>query len=157
MYPYFPRKYTNKLPDNIAETCCASIDLQNLKALSDNQSIELISTTTKLTYGAIPGSQSLRSNVARLYNESGAHDLSADEVLITPGAIAANYLVLYSLIGPGDNVVCHWPTYQQLSSVPESLGATVDLWRASEEKNWLPDIEELKRLIRPNTKLIIIK
>ena len=75
----------------------------------------------------------------------------------TPGAIAANHLVLYSLLKPGDHVICHYPTYQQLYSVPESLGAEVSLWKSNPEKNWLPDFEELKGLIRDNTKLIIIK
>ncbi|KAI9788027.1 MAG: hypothetical protein M1835_002543, partial [Candelina submexicana] len=141
---------------NIAETCCASISVQDLKALSNNQSIEPFSTAKKLTYGAIPGSEALRNDVAKLYSQSGSPEISADEVLITPGAIAANYLVLYTLISPGDHVICHWPTYQQLYTVPESLGASVDLWRASEEKDWLPNIEALKRMIKPNTKLIII-
>ncbi len=54
-------------------------------------------------------------------------------------------------------MICHYPTYQQLYSVPESLGAEVSLWKAREEKHWQLDIEELKGLIKPGkTKLIII-
>ena len=80
-----------------------------------------------------------------------------DNLLVTPGAIAANYLVLYTLISKGDHVICHHPTYQQLYSVPESLGAEVSLWKAREERRWQLDIEELKSLVRPNTKMIIVK
>lgn len=32
----------------------------------------------------------------------------------------------------------------------------MDLWKARPENKWIPDIEELKKLIKPNTKLIII-
>ena len=96
-------------------------------------------------------------NLARLYSTKAATPLPADNILVAPGAIAANYLVLYTLISKGDHVICQHPTYQQLYSVPESLGAEVSLWRAREERKWQLDIEELKGLVRPNTKMIIIK
>ena len=37
-----------------------------------------------------------------------------------------------------------------------TLGAEVEYWELREELGWKPDIEELKRLVRPNTKLICI-
>jgi aspartate/methionine/tyrosine aminotransferase len=80
-----------------------------------------------------------------------------ENVVITQGAIAANHLAFYSLIGPGDHVVCHYPTYQQLYATPKSLGAEVDLWKASPERGWIPSFEDLRGLIRPNTKLIVLK
>lgn len=40
--------------------------------------------------------------------------------------------------------------------MPKQLGAEVDLWKANPEDGWIPSIEELKSLIKPNTKLIII-
>jgi aspartate/methionine/tyrosine aminotransferase len=82
--------------------------------------------------------------------------LSPDNILTTPGAIQANYLTTYALVGPGDHVICHYPTYQSLYEVPKQLGAEVDLWKAAPENEWVPTIEDLKALIKPNTKLIII-
>jgi aspartate/methionine/tyrosine aminotransferase len=82
--------------------------------------------------------------------------LPHDNILITPGAIAANYLVFYSLLGKGDHVICHYPTYQQLYSVPESLGAEVDLWKSDPNNKWLPNFEELESLVKDNTKMIIL-
>jgi aspartate/methionine/tyrosine aminotransferase len=73
-----------------------------------------------------------------------------------PGAIAANFLTLYTLLGPGDHVVCVYPTYQQLYSVPESLGAEVSLWKLKKEKKYVPDLADLDALIKENTKMIII-
>ena len=49
-----------------------------------------------------------------------------------------------------------YPTYQQLYDIPKSLGADVDLWEVEEDKGWLPDLDQLRRLIRPNTKMICI-
>lgn len=139
---------------NIAETCVASISLEELRSLSEDRESEIWSPSTKLTYGAIRGSEKLRGNLANLY--SAKKPFQADNVLVTPGAIAANMTVFYGLIGKGDHVICHYPTYQQLYEVPKSLGAEVDLWHSREDRKWLLDIEELKGLIRPNTKMIII-
>lgn len=86
------------------------------------------------------------------------HSVLASQALIkhSPGAISANFLLLYTLISPGDHVVCVYPTYQQLYSVPESLGAEVSLWRLREEKKYIPDLEDLKAIVKENTKMIII-
>jgi len=48
------------------------------------------------------------------------------------------------------------PTYQQLYTVPESLGAEVSLWKLRKGKKYIPDVEDLKKLVKPNTKMIII-
>lgn len=149
-------EYETKAKYNIAETCAASISLEDLASF-DEQKRSPLSVTGKLTYGAIRGSERLRSNLARLYSANAPSPLSPDDVLITNGAIAANFLVLYTLVGPGDHVICHYPTYQQLYAVPASLGADVSLWKAREEEGWRLDVDELKALIKPNTKLIIIK
>ena len=143
---------------NIAETCAASISIDDLIGLSENKakSLEnLALTSPKLTYGAIRGTDGLRSNLAGLYS-ARAGGTTKDDILITPGAIAANHLVFYSLIHPGDHVICHYPTYEQLYQVPASFGAKVSLWKADPTKKWQLDVEELKSLIRPETKMIVI-
>ncbi|OBT87681.1 hypothetical protein VE02_02694 [Pseudogymnoascus sp. 03VT05] len=142
---------------NIAETCAASISIDELVALcEDKKAPGPLDTSVTLTYGAIRGSQKLRQRLADLYSVRAASPMSPESILITPGAISANFLVLYKLIGPGDHVICMYPTYQQLYSVPESLGAEVSLWKLRQEKNYVPDMAELEQLVKPNTKLIII-
>ncbi|KAL5360987.1 hypothetical protein BJX96DRAFT_165575 [Aspergillus floccosus] len=149
-------KYETQAKYNIAETCCASISVADLQELCEDKSLNPLDLSTKLTYGAIRGSEQLRSTLANLYSVKTPSPLPADNVLITAGAIQANFLALYALAGPGDHVICHYPTYQQLYSVPASLGAEVSLWKAKEEDGWKLDVNELKELIRPNTKLIIL-
>lgn len=149
--------YEHSAKLNLAETCCASISLHDLQSLSSAESSKaIVDYSQKQVYGAIRGTETLRSNIAAQFIPEGAR-LNADNVLITNGAIQANFLALYTNVGPGDHVICHYPTYQQLYSVPESLGAEVSLWRAKEDDGWRVDIDELRALIRPNTKLIIIK
>lgn len=152
--------YETTAKHNLAETCCASISIDELLALSEDKTAtasSLLATSTIQGYGEIPGSSELRNNLSRLYSTKVGTPLKPENILITAGAIAANHLALYALVGKGDHVICHYPTYQQLYSIPGTLGAEVDLWRSREEDSWLPDFAELEKLIKPNTKLIILK
>ncbi|KKY13250.1 putative aspartate aminotransferase [Diplodia seriata] len=151
--------HENSAKYNLAETCCASISIEQLQSLAEDpaeKAVNILTTSEKLTYGAIRGSELLRKNLSNLYSSRAASRLPEDNILITPGAIMANTLVFYALVGPGDHVIVHHPTYQQLYEVPKSLGAEVDLWEAKAENDWVPDLEELKALVRPNTKLIVV-
>ncbi|KAL4874261.1 putative aminotransferase [Aspergillus karnatakaensis] len=144
---------------NLAETCCASISLDDLVDFSNSTTAktDLIDYTQKQVYGAIRGSSALRSRIADRYESiADTDDVSEDKVLITNGAIQANFLALYTQLGPGDHVICHYPTYQQLYSVPESLGAEVSLWKAREESGFSLDVEELRGLVRGHTRMIIL-
>ena len=150
-------KYETKAQYNVAESCAASISLEELQQLSDDKSSPLNVSSRKLTYGDIRGSNELRTNLANLYSSKSSTPLRVEDIIITPGAIAANLAVLYALVGKGSHVVCHYPTYQQLYEIPRSLGAEVTFWRSSEQDKWHLDLEALKGLLRPDTKLIIIK
>lgn len=142
---------------NLAETCVASISVRELQEISEDPSAQLLDHSKKLDYGPIRGSDELRSNLARLYSARSTSALSPENILITSGAIAANMDIFIALLRKGDHVVCQFPTYQQLYEVPATLGAEVSLWKAREENHWELDIEELRGLIKTNTKLIIIK
>lgn len=72
------------------------------------------------------------------------------------GAIGANNLVLNTIVEPGDEVIAVTPTYQQLQSIPEALGAKVKLLKLKKDNQFKPDPEELKALITRKTKLIVI-
>ncbi|MEY8756943.1 aminotransferase [Peribacillus frigoritolerans] len=138
---------------NIAETCVESLTVNELISIdgTNPEKFLLDLGKNKLTYGHIEGSPDFRRLVSNQYQS-----LDADNVLVTNGAIGANFLLLYSLIQPGDHVVAVHPTYQQLYDVPASFGATVDLLPLREENNYLPDLNELKSLVNEKTKMIII-
>ncbi|KAF5594670.1 aspartate aminotransferase [Fusarium pseudocircinatum] len=141
---------------NVAETCAASVSIDDLVGMcKDPKAQGPIDTSLKLTYGPIPGSNALRERIAVQCSTEDTK-LVAEDIVVTQGAIGANFLALYSLIGPNDHVVCVYPTYQQLYEVPRSIGAQVSLWKLEEEESFVPNVDELIKLIRKNTKMIII-
>ena len=135
---------------NLAETCVASITIEELLALSgrdDGDLSELLSM--KLTYGDIEGSDRLRTAISKLY----AHTSIAD-ITITHGTIAANMLVHKGLVERGDHVVSIVPTYQQHYSIPRSIEADVTTLSLEASDGFLPDLDRLRSMVTPETKLI---
>jgi aspartate/methionine/tyrosine aminotransferase len=108
-------------------------------------------TDVPLGYPQSDGIEQLRERVAGLY--PGAR---AENVLMTCGCAEANFVVGWSLLEPGDEVIFMQPNYMQLSGVAEACGATVrPLW-LREELRWAPDLDDLRKLVSSRTKLIAI-
>ena len=105
----------------------------------------------RLGYSEATGTLRLRSLLAQTYQ-----DCSPDNILVTTGAIEANFLLFNVLLSPGDHVIAPYPAYQQLYSVPRALGCEVSLWKVSHDYGFRFDLDELERLIRPKTRLVVI-
>ena len=103
-----------------------------------------------LGYSEASGSLELRTTLAGTYRECGP-----ENILVTTGAIEANFLLFNVLLDPGDHVVAVNPAYQQLNSVPRAVGAEVALWRIGPQ-SYRYDLDELERLMTPRTRLIVV-
>ncbi|KAH6639906.1 pyridoxal phosphate-dependent transferase [Truncatella angustata] len=136
-------------------SCASELSLNQLKQLSPDPSMDPIDRELPLIYGSVLGSLKLRSRLAELHSTT-AIKLTANNVVITPGSIMANYLVLTTLFSAGDHVICQFPTYAQLYELPRFMGVEVSLWKGSVDDSWTPSVEELENLVQPNTKAIII-
>ena len=136
--------YENDCTYNLAETCVCSLSVGELLALSGQREAVLEElAATRLTYGDIEGSPRLRRAIAGLYRSQ-----PPEQITITNGAIGANALAMLTLVEPGDRVISVLPTYQQHYSIPESIGAQVDILQLREENGWLPDLDELRGLVK---------
>ncbi len=105
----------------------------------------------RLGYSEARGSEELRSLIAATYRET-----SPDEVLVTTGAIEANFLLFNELLSPGDRVVIVDPAYQQLQSVARAIGCDVALWSLRAQDGFRFDLDELRRLATPGTRMIVL-
>lgn len=134
---------------DISQSTIQSMTIGELLALNGDDEATFFDQlkNAKMNYGWIEGSPEFKTLVSQLYDH-----VKPSQVLQTNGATGANYLALYSLIEPGDHVISEYPSYQQLFDIPRSLGADVDLWHIHEADQWYPSIDELKSLVKPNTK-----
>ncbi len=106
---------------------------------------------TRLGYSEARGTQSLREAIAATYENT-----TADNILVTTGAIEANYLLFNVLLESGDEVVTIDPGYQQVQSVPKAIGCDVKLWRVRADDGFHFDMEDFEQVVSPRTKLISI-
>ena len=104
-----------------------------------------------LGYTESPGAPSLRKEITRIYTS-----ITPEEVLVFSGAEEAIFLFILAELKAGDHLIVHWPCYQSLFEVAKGMGVEVTLWVAREENGWQLDLDELKRLVRPETRAIII-
>jgi len=154
--PFGVEIYMNAYEDdctyNLGETCVSSITVDELLTLVGNKeklAKEILGL--RLTYGHIKGSPDLKAAICSLYET-----VKPENVLTTHGAIGANHLVITTLVEPGDEVISVLPTYQQLYSIPESVGAKVHILPLTMENNFLPDLDLLKRTMNDKVKLVCI-
>lgn len=137
---------------NLAETCVRSLTVDELVELTgDKAEFWQELGGMQLTYGPIIGSPRLRELVAGLYDSA-----TADDVMITHGAIGANSLAYSVLIDSGDHVVSVVPAYQQHYSIPRSMGAEVTLVELRADDDWLPNLDEIRAAVTEKTKVIAL-
>lgn len=145
--------YEDEAVYNLGETCIDSLTVGELLKLGGYDPAEYLTelADVRLTYSHIFGSPEFRKGVAELYE-----NITPEQVLPTHGATGANAMVLETLLEPADNMISVMPTYQQHYSIPEAIGTEVRILQLTEENDYLPDIEELKRLTDKNTKMITV-
>ncbi len=104
-----------------------------------------------LGYTESQGSPTLRKEICNLYET-----IQPEHVLVHTGAGEAIFLFMQAMLKAGDHAIVHSPGYQSLAEVARGIGCDVSSWMAREENNWALDLDELPKLLRPNTKLIVI-
>jgi aspartate/methionine/tyrosine aminotransferase len=105
----------------------------------------------KMLYNQGNGTPELRDLISGLY--PGA---TRDNVVVTHGTCEANYLAIWSLIEPGDEVVVMLPNYMQIWGLARGFGALVKPFHLREETRWAPDLDELHRAVTSRTKLVAV-
>lgn len=105
----------------------------------------------RLAYTESAGDRALRDRITGYYEQVGADSIivAAPEELI--------FLFMNAVVEPGDHVVVMAPAYQSLKALPRGLGAAVSEWRVRERGGrWVADPEELRSLMRPETRLVVV-
>ncbi len=105
----------------------------------------------KLGYTETIGSEPLRTAIKQHYSTIGLNEI----VVSSPGE--ANFALMNVVLEAGDHVVCMSPMYQSLYQVAKDLGCTISFWKPEVASGkWYYDPGDLKKLITPKTKLVII-
>ena len=139
--------WENVVDYNLSESGVHPLDLKELLTPAEIEDL----TGIGLGYTQTNGTVGLRERIARLYPGIGL-----DQILATAGSSEANFLLMWSLIEPGDEVLFELPNYMQMGGLMRAFGANVKTFRLRESLGWQPDLDEMRRLVTPKTKLIVL-
>ena len=124
---------------NLAESSFADQRLKDIGiSISDLQ----------LFYGDHKGKNELRELIATEIN------LKSDDVLITPGAAPALFIIATSLLEKDDHIVVAKTNYATNIENPRAIGADVSFLKLQFENKYSLDLNELNQLITSRTKLV---
>jgi aspartate/methionine/tyrosine aminotransferase len=145
--------WENRVEINLSES---GVHPLRVDELCDTPALRDALLEQELVYTQSNGTPALRGAIAAMYG--GA---SEEHVEVTNGGSEANYICVWNLIEPGDEVVMMVPNYMQTWGLARGFGGTVIPWRLREARNgsgirWRADLAELRSLVSAKTKLVLI-
>ena len=142
-------KYEFNTEYMLCSSDCEAMSIADLLAMEEGAAEKF--QNVWLGYTESQGSPTLRKEICNLYET-----LQPEDILVHTGAQEAIFLFMHAILEENDHVVVHTPSYQSLSEVAKSIGCNISPWWAREENGWALDIDELRGLLRTNTRAIII-
>jgi len=128
---------------------CEAMSIADLLAMEEGAAENF--QNVWLGYTESQGSPTLRKEICKLYET-----IQPEDILVHTGAGEAIYLFMFAAFEEYDHVIVHSPGYQSLAEVARAAGCEASPWWAREENDWALDLDELRGLLRTNTRAIII-
>lgn len=107
-------------------------------------------------YTPAAGLREAREAIAEHVGAQRGITVDPDEVVITPGAKPVMFLLTLALVNPGDEVIVPDPGFPIYESAARFVGGRPVPWVLREDRGFRADPEELRALLTPRTKLIIL-
>ena len=97
-----------------------------------------------------------REAVVMQQQDRGIHGVTADEVFIGNGVSELIDLSLRALLNPGDEVLVPSPDYPLWSAAVALNGGVVRHYACRPENGFVPDIEDMERLVSERTRAVVV-
>ncbi len=107
-------------------------------------------------YTPASGIPQVREATARYVTKRTGVPTSIDNIVLVPGSKNILAFLLLAIIEPGDEVIVPDPGYPIYRSLVNFIGATPVSAPIRQENDFRLDVEELRGLVTPRTKLIIV-
>jgi capreomycidine synthase len=143
------RRYYFSTDDDIGSSGVEDYSLAELRALTgiDLAALDAVVFRDSTSLGGA----TVRAAIARRWGNG-----DPDRAMITHGASEAIYLVMSTLLEPGDELVVLEPTYHTHSSIARTIGCDVQLWPLHASDDYRPDLDLLRKLVNGRTKAIVV-
>lgn len=106
-------------------------------------------------YAPSVGIPAARESVAAECERRGM-PLSPERVVMTAGTSEGIELALTTLAGAGDEVLVPIPTYPLYTAVLAKIGARPVFYQTHPDTGWVPDVDEIRRLMTSSTRALVV-
>ncbi|MFW9903232.1 MAG: aminotransferase class I/II-fold pyridoxal phosphate-dependent enzyme [Candidatus Thorarchaeota archaeon] len=97
------------------------------------------------------GDPELRTQIASFYD-----NLDCENIAVTTGAAESIFSIIGSFTNKNEHIIVECPNYPSFWYIPQSLERSMDLFFLDFESKFIPNLNKLEGLIKPNTKLICL-
>ncbi len=143
--------YESLVDYNLSESGVHPMRLEELVSNADDRAALL---GQELLYTQSNGTVELRERIAAIYPGS-----TVDHIEVTNGGSEANFVTMWHLIEPGDEVVMMVPNYGQTLGLVEGFGGVLRPWPlhlSADGRRWTVDLDDLRTLVTARTRAIVI-
>ena len=103
-------------------------------------------------YGSSLGIQELREKIATKLG----YDITADNIMISPGARFAIFAAISTLLSPGDEIIVIEPAWPAYKDCAFECGVKVQAIHTTLEEEWEPSLDQIQNLTNQHTKMIVL-
>ncbi|MFH0971038.1 MAG: pyridoxal phosphate-dependent aminotransferase [Candidatus Micrarchaeota archaeon] len=124
----------------------ANIKDAGIKAIQNN----------KTHYGPSAGLPEVRKVIADYSGKIRGLEFSPEEVVVVPGGKPIMFYVIMAVTNPGDEIIYPNPGFPIYESMINFMGGKAVPYQIKEENDFSFNLEEMRKLVTPKTKMIII-
>lgn len=138
----------------LSSSDCDGYKMSEILDLADEKELELWDNLT-LGYTESTGHPLLKKAILKQYEQhTNKQTLTEENIVVSsPGELA--FILMNSILSEQDHAIVISPSYQSLYEVIRSIGTEISFWKPQEQE-WNYDVNDIEKLIKPNTKLIVI-
>lgn len=109
-----------------------------------------------LKYGQAKGMPSFRDALARYASKKFDANILQENIMVSPGARFSIFTAITTLLNPGEELIIIEPAWPAYKDCALNAGIKVRTISTTLDGKWEPAIEQIKKMINVNTKMIVL-
>jgi aspartate aminotransferase len=109
-----------------------------------------------MKYGQAKGMPIFREALAKYVSEKFNTKITYENIIVSPGARFSIFSAISTLLNPGDEMIVIEPAWPAYKDCALNAGIKVRTINTTLEEKWEPSIEQIRKVINSNTKMIVL-
>ena len=157
MCPSLPRRIfdmAKELGEGVIDLTLGDPDVEPPLNVRQAAAEAILASRSRYTQNA--GVREAREAIAAYQRRVCGRDVSADDVIVTVGAMGSIFQQLFSLVGPGDEVIIPAPYWVNYVEVTKLCGAKPVIVSAREENAFAVSVGDVAAALTPRTRVLVV-